>query len=66
MSVTVIRHKLTAAGFAVVVTGFERGAFVAYVQEYKTAPDNGGRTSYHTGDVYSAEAGAIEVFNKIN
>lgn len=61
---TIIRHKLTAEGFAVVVTYFERTGMDAAVQQYHT---NGETTQLYLAHSmpWSTEAAAILAFGEI-
>ena len=63
MTATVIRHKLTENGFAVVVTTF-LPSFAARVQEYVTYPN--GHLSLNFEAVFDDERKAEAVFETLN
>ena len=63
---TIIRHKETAKGFAVVVTNVTSSGIEASTQSYIYSGNSEGRTALDYDMPWSSEAAAIEDFNKIN
>lgn len=62
MSATIIAHKVTEDGFAVVVTEQTAQGFTASAQRYTA---NGGSLFLVVEQKFSSEAGAYEAFNKL-